>query len=340
MEIPENSASSETVEFFYAASERCRLDQFLVERRPELSRSRLQGLVRSGVVLVNGAPAKISCQLKCGDKVSLRIPAPIPLQMQAQCLPLEIVFEDPFLVVVDKAAGMVVHPAAGNPDGTLVNALLYHCHDLAGIGGVQRPGIVHRLDQDTSGLLVVAKDDATHQGLAEQFKAHSIVREYRALVYGRLLPLRGFFASAIGRHPRQRQKMAVVSKGGKAARTNFQVLRYYPEADCSWISLRLETGRTHQIRVHLSAAGYPLVGDQTYFRKGVKKKVSVAAAGALLATFPRQALHAARLGFCHPRTGVYLEFESRPPADLENLLRDLNDLGEKTENGSGLSFQA
>ncbi|HDS15414.1 MAG TPA: RluA family pseudouridine synthase [Proteobacteria bacterium] len=340
MEIPENFASLPVVDFFYAALERCRLDQFLVESRPELSRSRLQSLVRCGAVLVNGAPAKISCQLKTGDRISLRIPAPIPLSMQAQCLPLEIVFEDPFLLVVNKAAGMVVHPAAGNPDGTLVNALLYHCHDLAGIGGVQRPGIVHRLDRDTSGLLVVAKDDATHQGLAEQFKAHSIVREYRALVYGRLLPLRGFFASAIGRHPRQRQKMAVVSRGGKAARTNFKVLHYYPEADCSWLSLRLETGRTHQIRVHLSEAGFPLVGDQTYCRKGVKKKSCLAPAGALLTAFSRQALHAGRLGFCHPQTGAYLEFKSPPPADLETLLQALGDLGAKTENRSGLSFQA
>ena len=214
-------------EFIFSGSERCRLDQFLTARQPDLSRSRLQNLVRSAAVLVNGNPAKISYLLKNGDQVTLKIPPPIPLELKAQDLPLEIVYEDRHLLVVNKAAGMVVHPAAGNPDGTLVNALLYHCVDLAGIGGVMRPGIVHRLDQNTSGLLVVAKDDFSHQGLSEQFKEHTITREYVALVYGRLLPTCGSFHSSIGRHPKQRKKMASVERGGKSARTNYQVLRYY-----------------------------------------------------------------------------------------------------------------
>ena len=221
---------------------------------------------------------------------------------------------------------MVVHPAAGNPDGTLVNALLSHCGDLAGIGGVMRPGIVHRLDQDTSGLLVVAKDDLSHQGLAEQFKKHTIKREYVALVYGRLLPTCGSFHSSIGRHPRQRKKMASVERGGKPARTNYQVLRYYPAGLCSWLSVRLETGRTHQIRVHLSEAGHPLVGDRVYGKKGIKRLPAAVGGTDLMANFPRQALHARRLGFRHPVSEQYLEFESSLPSDLELLLEALREL--------------
>ncbi len=313
----------ESLEYVFSGSERCRLDHFLASRQPDMSRSRLQGLVRSVSVLVNGDPAKISYLLKPGDCVTLRVPPPVPLQIEAQDLPLEIVYEDQHLVVVNKAAGMVVHPAAGNPDGTLVNALLFHCGDLAGIGGVMRPGIVHRLDQDTSGLLVVAKDDLTHQGLAEQFKKHTIKREYVALVYGRLLPTCGSFQSSIGRHPRQRKKMASVERGGKSAHTNYQVLRYYLSGACSWLSLRLETGRTHQIRVHLSEAGHPLVGDRVYGKKGISRLPAAAYGADLLADFPRQALHARRLGFMHPVSEQYLEFESSLPQDLDRLLEGL-----------------
>ncbi|MBN2809541.1 MAG: RluA family pseudouridine synthase [Deltaproteobacteria bacterium] len=312
-------------EFTFVGAERCRLDQFLALRQPETSRSRLQALVRAEQVLVNGVAAKASCLLKNGDCVSLRIPPPEPLELEPQALPLEIIYEDRHLVVVNKAAGMVVHPAAGNPDGTLVNALLYHCGDLAGIGGVMRPGIVHRLDRDTSGLLVVAKDDLTHQGLARQFKLHSIKREYVALVYGRVLPLGGAFQSAIGRHPQQRKKMASVTRGGKAARTNYQVLRHYLGGACSWLSLQLETGRTHQIRVHLSEAGYPLVGDQIYVKKGIRRGSSGFSGAIQLAEFPRQALHARSLGFIHPATEKYLDFASSLPADLAGLLEALSE---------------
>jgi 23S rRNA pseudouridine1911/1915/1917 synthase len=261
--------------------------------------------------------------LRTGDRIELREPPPTALELEPQNLPLEIVYEDRFLVVVDKAAGMVVHPAAGHPDGTLVNALLFHCRDLAGIGGVRRPGIVHRLDQDTSGLLVVAKDDATHQALAEQFRAHTIAREYTALAYGRLLPLKGFFDGAVGRHPRQRQKMAVVTNGGKPARTNYRVQAFYPAADCTLLKLRLETGRTHQIRVHLSHAGHPLVGDPVYGRKGARRRPPDPVLAALLAAFPRQALHAGRLGFIHPAEQRFLEFTRPLPADFQGLLTEL-----------------
>ncbi len=312
-------------EFIFSGTQRCRLDQFLASRQPDISRSRLQGLVRAGLVQVNGVSAKISYLLKDGDQVSLKIPPPVPLQLEAQSLPLEIAYEDQHLVVVNKAAGMVVHPAAGNPDGTLVNAVLYHCGDLAGIGGVMRPGIVHRLDQYTSGLLVVAKDDRTHQGLSVQFKNHSIKREYVALVYGRVQPLNGAFHSSIGRNPRQRKKMASVAKGGKVAHTNYKVLRYYLAGACSWLSLHLETGRTHQIRVHLSEAGYPLVGDQVYDKKGISRLRSSSCGAALLAAFPRQALHARCLGFIHPISGQYHEFESSLPADLGGLLEALGE---------------
>ncbi len=326
-EMPEaESGSGSLSEYLFAGGERCRLDRFLAAQQPEISRSRLQGLVKEGAVLVNGRPAKISCLLKSGDLINLKIPPAVPLRVEAQKLPLEIVFEDPHLVVINKAAGMVVHPAAGNPDGTLVNALLFHCGDLAGIGGVRRPGIVHRLDQDTSGLLVVAKDDISHQGLALQFKEHTVKREYQALVYGRLLPAAGSFQSNLGRHPRQRKKMASVARGGKYAKTNYQVLRYYPVGNCSLVSLRLETGRTHQIRVHLSEAGYPLVGDQVYGKKGISRSAAAACGREFLAKFPRQALHALSLGFQHPVTGANLEFSSSLPADIESLLKKLEEL--------------
>lgn len=317
---------SDNREFIFSGSERCRLDQFLAARQPDMSRSRLQGLVRSASVLVNSNPAKASYLLKNGDLVTLKIPPPTPLQLEAQDLPLNIVYEDRHLIVVNKVAGMVVHPAAGNPDGTLVNALLFHCGDLAGIGGVARPGIVHRLDQNTSGLLVVAKDDFSHQRLAVQFKEHTIKREYVALVYGRLLPTCGSFHSSIGRHPRHRTKMASVERGGKSARTNYQVLRYYLSGSCTWLSLRLETGRTHQIRVHLSEAGYPLVGDHVYSRKRISRLQTMVGGAGLPANFPRQALHARRLGFRHPQSEQYLEFESALPADIEHLLETLSEL--------------
>ena len=315
-------------EYIFSEVERCRLDRFLAKREPDISRSRLQRLVKEASVLVNGSPAKISYLLRAGDRVTMKIPPPIPLLVKAQDLPLEIVYEDHHLVVVNKAAGMVVHPAAGNADGTLVNALLFHCGDLAGIGGVLRPGIVHRLDQDTSGLLVVAKDDITHQGLARQFKAHTVTREYMALAYGRLLPAAGAFASAIGRNPHQRKKMASVGKGGKSAKTNYQVLRYYPVGGCSPVSLRLETGRTHQIRVHLSEAGFPLVGDRVYGKKGLSRMAAAGSGNNFLAQFPRQALHARTLGFRHPVSDEYHEFSSTIPDDMESLLGSLRELEE------------
>ncbi len=306
-----------------------RLDHFLAARQAELSRSRIQELIRTGAVRVNGQTVRASCRLKSGDRVDIRIPAPVPLELEPQDLPLKIVYEDRHLVVVDKAAGMVVHPAAGHADGTLVNALLFHCRDLAGIGGIERPGIVHRIDQDTSGLLVVAKDDFTHQQLAEQFKVHSIFREYTALVYGRLQPLRGSFAAAIGRHPRQRKKMAVVTSGGKSAKTNYRVLRCLAAAACSLVALRLETGRTHQIRVHLSAAGHPLVGDRIYGCKGARRLPADPVVAGLLRDFPRQALHARTLGFIHPVSRRYLEFSSELPADFRDLLEKLDALARK-----------
>ncbi|MBN2706737.1 MAG: RluA family pseudouridine synthase, partial [Deltaproteobacteria bacterium] len=279
-----------TAELVYEEAAGARLDHFLAAALPEFSRSRLQALVREGAVRVNGSPARISQKLRNGDRIRLVVPEPAAAVPAAQDLPLVVVYEDAALLVVDKAAGMVVHPGAGNPAGTLVNALLFHCRDLAGIGGVLRPGIVHRLDQDTSGLLVVAKDDHSHQQLAAQFKVHSIVREYQALVHGRPQAARGAFSSNIGRHPLNRKKMASVARGGKAAVTHYRLLRYYPEVDCAHLALNLETGRTHQIRVHLSEAGHPLVGDQVYGKKGLGRRGS--GEHDFLARFPRQALHA------------------------------------------------
>lgn len=309
-------------ELFYRQEQPCRLDQFLAAALEDFSRSRLQALVREQAVLVNGRPSRAAQRLKNGDRISLTIPEPVPAEPQAENLPLEVMYEDESLLVVNKAAGMVVHPAAGHVDGTLVNALLYHCRDLAGIGGVLRPGIVHRLDQDTSGLLVVAKNDFSHQGLAAQFKEHSITREYQALVHGRPVPPQGSFFSMIGRHPLKRKQMASVDKGGRPARTHYQVLKYFIDAGCAHLSLRLETGRTHQIRVHLSEAGYPLVGDRVYNKKGISRGGREEYV-ALLRAFSRQALHAGKLGFIHPETGVYLEFSSPLPDDFRSLLESL-----------------
>jgi 23S rRNA pseudouridine1911/1915/1917 synthase len=313
-----------------------RLDKALAAAVPEalaLSRSRLQALIGEGrVAAADGTPLDDPrLRLMPGTEVVLTLPAPGPVDARPEAIPLDIVFEDPHLIVIDKPAGLVVHPAPGARDGTLVNALLHHCGGtLSGIGGKLRPGIVHRIDKDTSGLLVVAKSDAAHRGLAAQFAAHDLERRYLAVAHGapdpadpRLAHLAGISWEAggvvrvegnIGRHPGDRKRMAVLAADGKAAVTRARVLeRFGPEGApvASLLECRLETGRTHQIRVHMSFAGHPLVGDTVYGRRR--------GAGPLLA-FPRQALHAASLGFVHPMTGEALRFESSPPADMQGLL--------------------
>lgn len=286
-----------------------RMDRWLSGCCGELSRSALQALMEQGAVLRNGQPVNKKDKVMAGDTVLVTLPDPQPIEAQPQDIPLDIVFEDDHLLVVNKPKGMVVHPAPGNPDGTLVNALLYHCAGgLSGIGGAIRPGIVHRIDKDTSGLLVVAKDDATHQGLSEQMAVHDIHRVYHAVVYGNLKEDSGTVDAPIGRDPRDRKKMAVTATNSKPARTHWQVLERF--GNFTYIACRLETGRTHQIRVHMSHIGHPLAGDPVYGPRNVLRFLN------------GQCLHAKELGFRHPITGDMLRFDSElPPYFQEYLTR-------------------
>jgi 23S rRNA pseudouridine1911/1915/1917 synthase len=281
-----------------------RLDLYVAHHCPEVSRSRAQRLIEEGFVTVNGRPAKASRLLQRGDRVVVRVPPPSPLDLEPEAIPLSIVYEDDDLLVVDKPAGMAVHPGAGRSRHTLVNALLARCPDLAGVGGVLRPGIVHRLDKDTSGLILVAKNDRAHTALSRQLKERTVEKGYLALVTGRLEPGEGVIEGAIGRDPHNRKRMAVV-EGGRPARTAYRV-REHP-ADCTLVEVTPSTGRTHQIRVHLAAVGHPVVGDAVYGRPSP--------------FVGRQFLHACRLGFDHPVDGRRLLFESPLPADLQQALR-------------------
>lgn len=299
-----------------------RIDRFLARAWPDLSRARIAALLRSGdVVLAAGDVRDIGPAIKVrgGDRFEGRPPPPAAAAPEPETIPLDVVYEDDDLIVVDKDAGMTVHPAPGQPTGTLVNALLAHCGgSLSGIGGVARPGIVHRIDKETSGLLVVAKHDRAHQGLAGQFEAHSVAREYSAFVWGSPSANTGRIEGAIGRDPRNRKRMAVTTSG-KPAVTHYRVAaRFGPGA--AELACRLETGRTHQIRVHLNEAGWPLIGDPVYGRATAARKSRLADAALTAATgFPRQALHAGVLGFEHPITGEQVRFERPPPADMTSL---------------------
>ncbi|WP_035025712.1 RluA family pseudouridine synthase [Gemmobacter nectariphilus] len=322
-----------------------RLDKALARDVPEeaaLSRSRLARLIADGAVTRDGAALGAKDKVAEGEIIEIRLGAPEPVETAAEDIPLVVVWEDADLIVIDKPAGLVVHPAAGNPRGTLVNALLHHCGDsLSGIGGERRPGIVHRIDKDTSGLLVAAKSDRAHHGLAAQFEAHDVHRHYLALVHGvpsvgdpRLRGLAGVsveaggvirIATQLDRHRSDRQKQAVVTHGGRHAVTRARVVETYgaPPA-IALVDCWLETGRTHQIRVHLAYGGHGLVGDQTYGgRRKAPARALGASAAAAVDAFPRQALHAATLGFVHPVTGETLNFESPLPADMAGLIAAL-----------------
>jgi len=292
-----------------------RLDKALAEASG-LSRERIKALLAEGRITLSGKPAsQPSHKPAQGTPYCISVPEATPAQAQAQDIALDVVFEDEHLLVIDKPAGMVVHPAAGNPDGTLVNALLHHCRgQLSGIGGVARPGIVHRIDKDTSGLLVVAKTDKAHEGLAAQFADHSITRAYQALVAGIPVPIAGTVTGAIARSNTNRKKMALVDDGrGKHAITHYRTIRALNGA--TLIECRLETGRTHQVRVHMSSIGHSLLGDPTYGRTPAKLRPLLASQN-----FTRQALHAAHLGFIHPITRKTLEFSSETPADMQALI--------------------
>ncbi|WP_249317295.1 RluA family pseudouridine synthase [Gehongia tenuis] len=286
-----------------------RLDVYLTERVDGLSRSYLKRLLEDGQALLNGRTAKAGAKLKTGDAVELSVPEAVELSLEPEDIPLDIVYEDEDLAVINKPCGMVVHPAAGNLTGTLVNALLHHMDHLSGINGVIRPGIVHRLDKETSGLLVVAKNDRAHRFLAEQLKGHTLGRTYLAVVYGNFREDGGTVNEPIGRHPVHRKRMAVV-EGGKQAVTHYRVLERYQTA--ALIECRLETGRTHQIRVHMAKLGHPVVGDELY---GPAKGSLGIAEG--------QALHAWRIRFVHPRTDETMELEAAPPEAFQELVEKL-----------------
>lgn len=301
-----------------------RTDRFLADAIPGLSRSRVKALMETGHASLDGAPlTDPSAGVRVGGRYGLRVPPPIPATPQAQSIPLDILFEDRHLIVLNKPAGLVVHPAPGNADGTLVNALLAHADDLSGIGGETRPGIVHRLDKDTSGVMVVAKTQAAHEALSRAFAERDLDREYLALVWGLPPGATGSIEGDIGRHPADRKRMAVVTRNGKPALTHWRLERAFGTG-AALLRVKLATGRTHQIRVHLSHIGHPVVGDPVYLRRipGAASALPKPAREALLA-FPRQALHAATLGFRHPGTGQQLSFAAKAPHDMLMLLEGL-----------------
>lgn len=287
-----------------------RIDKYLSDLLEEQSRSYLQKLVKEGRVFVQGKPVKANYKVSAGETIEVEIPEVEEPDIVPEDIPLEILYEDAELLVVNKPKGMVVHPSAGHYSGTLVNALLYHCAgELSGINGVMRPGIVHRIDMDTTGSLVVCKNDFSHSSLAEQLKVHSITRKYRAIVHGVIKEEEGTVDAPIGRHPVARKKMAVNYKNGKEAVTHYRVLERFRQF--TYIECQLETGRTHQIRVHMASLGHPLLGDAVYGPSKCPYKLQ------------GQTLHAQVLGFLHPRTGAYMEFEAPLPEYFEGLLQKL-----------------
>jgi len=294
-----------------------RLDISLTQLRFQISRSQWKHLIENGFVRIEGQTSHPSYILRSGDRVEVTIPPPEPLELEPEEIALNIVFEDDFLLVVNKPSGMVVHPGAGHSKHTLVNALLHHCPDLDGIGGKQRPGIVHRLDKDTSGLLMVAKNDSAHHSLARQIKEKLVRRIYVALVHGEVPQEEGHIHTMIGRHPVHRQKMSINVRVGKDAITNWRVKERFPHF--TWMELRLQTGRTHQIRVHMASMHHPVVGDKVYGRDRLPETYPSELKSAI-AALSGQALHAHTLGFHHPATGDYLEFSSPLPIRIQRIL--------------------
>ncbi len=314
-----------------------RLDKFLSQRLEHMSRSRLQGLIAQGAVTCKGLPSEdANTKVKLGQEIILTIPEAVASHIEAQAIALDIIFEDEHMLVINKPAGLTVHPAPGHADMTLVNALLAHCGDtLSGIGGVARPGIVHRIDKDTSGLLVVAKHDAAHNHLSEQLSERTLKRTYRAIVWGEPRASQGTITGNIGRSTANRQRMAVVKTGGKEATTHYKLLqKFQPEGIkapmAAYVECNLETGRTHQIRVHFTHIGHPLMGDpgygpstQTHMNQNIFKPMAPESR-AIIMGFTRQALHAKELGLIHPATGEHMHFECPVPPDMEALINALS----------------
>ncbi len=301
-----------------------RIDKFLALSFPEISRAQIQRLIQNGNVSCDETIiSDNSFKVKENDSYQIFVPPAVDADPKPENIPLNVVYEDADLIVVNKPAGMTVHPAPGALSGTLVNALLYHCQDLSGIGGVKRPGIVHRIDKDTSGLLVIAKNDTAHHFLSEQFFYHTIERTYYALVYNIPNPLKGKIVGNIARSSFDRKKMAIVQNGGKYAATNYETMETFHNF-ASLVKCNLETGRTHQIRVHMASIGCNLIGDQVYVKskktsiKGIDENLK-----SLVNSFPRQALHATTLGFVHPRSKEFVQFSSEFPDDFANLLDNL-----------------
>lgn len=299
----------EKIESIYHGEERLRIDVFTAQVA-DVTRSRAAKLIEDGYVLIDGKTASKNDKLNNGSKVTVTLPDPVSYDVKPENIPLDIVYEDEDLLVVNKPKGMVVHPAAGNFEGTLVNALMYHCKEsLSGINGVMRPGIVHRIDKNTSGLLIVAKNDFSHNILAKQIKEHSFTREYEAVVYGNLKSDTGIINAPIGRHPVKRKQMAVVKSGGRNAVTEYTVLERF--GNFTHIRLKLQTGRTHQIRVHMASIGHPVAGDDVY---GPKK---------IITSLCGQCLHARKIGFIHPKTNEYMEFSSDLPEYFVKFLKEI-----------------
>lgn len=287
-----------------------RIDKFLSDNIPDVTRSAIQGYITDGCIKVNDVAVNKNYKTRLNDVVTVFLPDPVELEAIPENIPLDIVYEDNDVIVVNKPKGMVVHPAAGNYTGTLVNALLYHCKDsLSGINGVLRPGIVHRIDKNTSGLLIVAKNDTAHKGLAEQIKEHSFTRQYETIVYGNIKEDTGTINQPIGRNPSDRKKMAVTAQNSKNAVTHFKVLERFNEF--THLAVNLETGRTHQIRVHMAYINHPVAGDEVYGPKKVITKLN------------GQCLHARKIGFVHPVSGEYLEFTSELPQYFTGFLNEL-----------------
>lgn len=301
-------------------AEGTRLDKFLAEALPDFSRTQIQRLIDDNRVELARGRATARYRVRAGERLRLEVPPPKPARLVPEDIPLDIVFEDDALVVINKPPGMVVHPAPGHDHGTLVNALLYHCQSLSGVGGEERPGIVHRLDKDTSGLMLVAKHDRSHRHLSDQLRVRTLRRRYHALVQGRPAPEHGTIDAPIGRHPQHRQKMAVVESRGREARTRYEVLESW--GALSVLQLSLETGRTHQIRVHLAHIGQPVIGDPIYGTNAVQLPRHPALARWIRA-FPRQALHAGELQFEHPETGETMTCTAPLPEDLAELMARL-----------------